>query len=153
MADLLSTPQGGLLSTTVRWTEGVGGKGMSSEQDVTTGGADYVFTKPVKSAWSSSGSGNLVVYFDPVKLYERLDFYANYIDKYGKRFATQDILKAAQVGAYELMFKNRISFDDLAVVLVGSEKQREKILEILRAKGIIEFGGRPIEEVIRTSIN
>ena len=150
IASLLSTPQGGLLSTTVRWTEGIGGTGMSSHHDVGTGGADYVFTKPVKSEWKSSGGG-VVMYFDPAKLYERLDFYANYTDKYGKRFATQDILKAANVGAYELMFKNRVSYDAIKSIVVQNQAIRTRLITLLRQKGITEIGGMPLEQAIIAS--
>jgi hypothetical protein len=147
IANLLATPQGGLLSTTVRWTEGVGGSGMSSQKDVTTGGADYVFTKPVKHIWDKVGYG-VVVYFDPAKLYERLDFYANYSDNFGKRHSSQDILKAANVGAYELMFKNRVSFDAATKILVPSQDIRTRIITILRQRGITEIGGMPLEQAI-----
>jgi hypothetical protein len=150
IANLLGTPQGGLLSTTTRWTEGVGGNGMSSSADVKTGGADYVFTKPLKDATGLryGSSGSFMLYFDPAKLYERLDFYANYSDSYGKRVSNQDVIKAAQVGAYELMWKGRVSFDDMIALVVPNQAIRTSVIQKLRQKGINEIGGKPLEAAI-----
>jgi hypothetical protein len=149
IANLLANPQGGLLSTTTRWTEGIGTSGMSSHTDVATGGADYVFTKPVKNASAKEfGTGGYMFYFNPEKMYQRLDFYANYSDSYGARKLDQDIIKAAQTGAYELMFKHRVSFDDLDVFIVPSQAERTIIIQKLRQMGITEIGGRPLEAAI-----
>lgn len=149
LTNLLATPQGGLLSTTTRWTEGIGTSGMSSAADVGTGGADYVFTKPVKVADAKTyGTSGMVMYFDPVKVYQRLDFYANSYDAFGKRQANQDVINAAKVGAYELMFKHRLSFDDLDSIVVSNQATRTAIIQKLRQMGIDEIGGRPLEAVI-----
>jgi len=150
--DIITCPQGALLSTTTRWSEGIGGTGMSSHRDVTTGGADYVFTKSSKYPYGlTSGSGQIIpqVYFDPIKMYQRLDFYANYGDKFGKRAGNQDIISAAHHGNYEVMFKHRIGFDSL-LHITTTQAQRTRIIEKLRQKGITELGGRPLEEVIIT---
>ncbi len=149
ITNLLATPQGGLLSTTTRWTEGIGTSGMSSAADVGTGGADYVFTKPVKVADAKTyGTSGVVMYFDPVKVYQRLDFYANSYDAFGKRMANQDVINAAKVGAYELMWKHRLSFDDLDSIVVNNQATRTAVIQKLRQMGITEIGGRPLEAVI-----
>jgi hypothetical protein len=149
LANLFSTPQGGLLSTTTRWTEGIGTQGMSSQSDVGTGGADYVFTKPVMNASAKTyGVTGMAphLYFDPLKLYERLDFYANQNDAYGKRSPNKDVISAAKVGAYEVMFKHRISWEDLDVAVL-SPTMRAILLGKLKDRGITQIGGRPIEDV------
>ena len=147
---LFSTPQGGLLSTTTRWSEGIGTNGMSSQSDIPTGGADYVFTKPVANAsakeYGVSGSAP-ALYFDPLKLYERLDFYANQHDAYGKRTPNKDVISAAKVGAYEVMFKHRIAWEDLDVVVMRSDI-RDAVITKLTAMGITTLGGRPLDQVI-----
>jgi hypothetical protein len=149
LSKLIGTPQGGLLSTTTRWTEGIGASGMSSSADVGTGGADYVFTKPVKITDAKEfGTNGVVMYFDPVKLYQRLDFYANSGDNFGKRQVNQDVINAAKVGAYELMFKHRISFDDLDSIVVANQATRTAVIQKLRQMGIDQIGGRPLEAVI-----
>jgi hypothetical protein len=149
IAKLIGTPQGGLLSTTTRWTEGIGASGMSSSADVGTGGADYVFTKPVKVADAKTyGTSGVLMYFDPVKLYQRLDFYANLGDNFGKRQPNQNVIGAAKVGAYELMFKHRLSFDDLDSIVVSNQATRTAVIQKLRQMGIDQIGGRPLEAVI-----
>jgi hypothetical protein len=150
VVNFVNNPQGGLLSTTTRWTEGVGGNGQSSTTDVGTGGADYVFTRPTKSADRKKyGTSDWLptLYFDPLKAYERLDFYANYTDAFGKRSKNKDVISAAKVGAYEVMFKQRLAWDDLDVMVV-SKDIHQGVIEGLKAKGIDTIGGRPIEEVI-----
>ena len=148
----VDNPQGGLLSTTTRWTEGVGGHGQSSTADIGTGGADYVFTRPTKSADRKKyGTTDWIptLYFDPLRAYQRLDFYANYTDAFGKRSKNKDVISAAKVGAYEVMFKHRLSWDELDVMVVSKE-MHPGIIEGLKARGIDTIGGRPIEEVIIT---
>jgi hypothetical protein len=152
LVGFIDNPQGGLLSTTTRWTEGIGISGQSSTADIGTGGADYVFTRPTKSADRKRyGTTDWLptLYFDPLKAYQRLDFYANYTDAFGKRSKNKDIISAAQVGAYEVMFKQRLSWDDLDVMVV-SKDMHQGVIEGLKARGINYIGGRPIEEVIIT---
>ena len=147
---LIDNPQGGLLSTTARWTEGVGVHGQSSARDIETGGADYVFTRPSSNDGKKRyGTSDYVptLYFDPLKLYERLDFYANYTDKFGARQKNKDVISAAKVGAYEVMFKHRLAWEDLDVMVV-SKRVHTGVIEGLKARGITTIGGRPIEEVI-----
>jgi hypothetical protein len=148
---LLSTPQEGLLSTTVRWTEGIGGNGMSSPQDIATGGADYVFTTP-KMALDSKEYGvydsQMAIYFDPKKVYRRLDFFANVTDKFGARVMGEDTIKSSRPGvASEIMFKQRLGWADLDSVIL-SPTTRSIVLGKLHDMGISEIGGRAIEDVI-----
>lgn len=150
LVGFIDNPQGGLLSTTARWTEGVGVHGQSSQADIGTGGADYVFTRPVKSADKKKyGTSDWVptLYFDPKKVYQRLDFYANYTDAFGKRSKNKDVISAAQVGAYEVMFKQRLSWDDLDSMVVSKEIHLG-VIEALKVRGINYIGGRPVEDVI-----
>ena len=152
LVGFIDNPQGGLLSTTTRWTEGIGISGQSSTADIGTGGADYVFTRPTKSADRKRyGTTDWIptLYFDPLKAYQRLDFYANYTDAFGKRSKNKDVISAAQVGAYEVMFKQRLSWDDLDVMVVSAD-MHQGVIEGLKARGIDSIGGRPIEEVIIT---
>jgi hypothetical protein len=122
---------------------------MSSAADIGTGGADYVFTKPVKVADAKTyGTSGMLMYFDPVKVYQRLDFYANSGDNFGKRQVNQDVINAAKVGAYELMFKHRLSFDDLDSIVISTQAQRTAVIQKLRQMGIDQIGGRPLEAVI-----
>lgn len=150
-ASILGTPQGGLLSTTTRWSEGIGGNGMSSQQDIATGGADYIFVIPKVNmdAKTHGVYGNqMVVYFDPKKVYKRLDFFANTSDKFGKRIMGVDTIQSSRPGyASEIMFKQRLSFSDLDSLIVSNE-MKSLIMQRLHDMGISEIGGRPIEDVL-----
>jgi hypothetical protein len=145
----VATPQGGLLSTTTRWSEGVPTSGMSSQTDINTGGADYVFTTPLHGVNSNTHGLVPQIFFDPNRVFQRLDFWANSTDKFGKRFG-KDPISAAKPGGYEVMFKGRLSFDDAEVLMVQDEDMRTRIITKLRQKGITQIGGRPLEAVIMT---
>ena len=134
----------GLKATSVRWTEGIGGHGDSSEADIKTGGADYLFTKPkaTMKPYSVATDNHAYFHFDPIKLYSRLDFWANFKDQYGKRMKETDPIgeiKPAKPtsgsGTYELMFKNGISWADLSIISV-SPAVRERLVKMLLDNGV-----------------
>jgi hypothetical protein len=134
----------GLKATSVRWTEGIGGHGDSSEADIKTGGADYLFTKPkaTMKPYSVATDNHAYFHFDPLRLYSRLDFWANYKDQYGKRMKETDPIgeiKPAKPtsgsGTYELMFKNGISWADLSIISV-SPAVRERLVKMLLDNGV-----------------
>lgn len=149
--DLLTNPQGGLLSTTARWSEGTSAVGQSSAHDISTGGADYVFTRPISNALSEAtygaGGSGVSIHLNPLKMYQRLDFYANQGDKYGKRFKANDVISSARVGAYEVMFKGRVGFD-LADRIIVSQDVYNELMPLFAAKGITEIAGVPIDQLI-----
>jgi len=154
VAAKLATPQGGLLSTTTRWTEGIPTSGMSSASDVKTGGGDYVFLTP-QGAWAGkSGSyynGAPTIYFSPEKLFRRLDFWANATDKYGARSESKTAMTDMVPGSYEAMFKQRVSFDDLDSLQVRTDAHRDALIKALKKRGVYDFGGVPIEQIIQVS--
>ena len=88
------------------------------------------------------------MYFDPVKVYRRLDFYANYNDKYGARMTNQDVIAAAKTGAYEVMFKQRLGFEDMMAMVVPTIEIKNEIIFQLKKMGITQIGGKPIESAI-----
>jgi hypothetical protein len=145
----VASPQGGLLSTTTRWSEGVPTGGMSSQADIKTGGADYVFTTPVHGVISKNDSLVPLIYFNAERAFQRLDFWANQSDQFGKRTGKSPIDQAVP-GGYEVMFKGRLSFDDAEVLMVNDQTMRTLVITKLRQKGINELGGRPLEAVIMT---
>lgn len=145
----VSTPQGGLLSTTVRWSEGIPTSGQSSSRDIETGGADYVFTTPKSNTDSENSSLLPGLWFDAERTFQRLDFWANKGDQFGKRVGKSPIDQAVP-GGYEVMFKGRLSFDDAAVLMVKDEDMRTRVITKLRQKGITQLGGRPLEAVVMT---
>ena len=153
IADIIAGPNRALMSTLARWTEGVSSSGQSSETDMATGGADYVFFSPKDMTVTSSigygvsDASDATVTFDAVDLFTRLDFYANYVDTYGARSEQNDNLKNAAPGGYELMFKDRVSTDILKDIVVHTRVVPFLIKE-LNNRGITEINGRPVEEVV-----
>lgn len=144
----------GLKATSVRWTEGIGGQGDSSHKDITTGGADYLFTKPkaVMKLYEVGNDKTAYFHFDPQRLYSRLDFWANISDKFGKRFASTDPvgqIKPKAGGTYELMFKNGISWADLAMISV-TPQVREILVKMLLDSGVPpeKFGAQSYDDLI-----
>jgi hypothetical protein len=153
IADIIVGPNRALMSTLARWTEGVGGSGQSSETDMATGGADYVFFSPKDMTVTSSigygvsDASDATVTFDAVDLFTRLDFYANYVDTYGARSEENDNLKNAAPGGYELMFKDRVSTDMLKDIVVHT-RVVPFLIEELKNRGITEINGRSVDEVV-----
>lgn len=143
---------GGLMSTRTRWFNGLPLTGMSSDSDMKTGGADYVFFTPknsigYKHSSGTYGNSEAELMFDAAKLYTRLDWYANYNDEYGKRGASKDVIENARVGAYEVMFKKRVGLDSLESMAINRQL-RDSVLAELDKQGIKEIHGKPVAEAI-----
>lgn len=158
---ILQGDQEGLLSTTIRYTEGVGGEGMSSSTDVTTGGADYVFTRQHSEALPSTSRHGMVVIKPDVL--RRIDWFAYDSDSFGAQNAayssyshsikTRDNLQnlisgAKHGGSQETMFRSRISWDDVEYVAVG-RYYRDEVIRKLKAAGINRIGGKTVEQFVR----
>lgn len=152
-ASRVLTPQGGLLATTTRWTEGIATHGMSSSADIATGGADYVFLRPrtegtVRSTYSSAAP---MIYFDANKMFQRLDFWANESDKFGKRSGKNPLGQIYNNGGgAEIMFKHRVGYENAKALIVINDQVRAAYIKVFRARGITELGGVPIEQIIHT---
>ena len=147
--------ESGIKSTVQRFFEGFAVEGQSSKEDLRTGGADYVFL-------SSKGGdkyrqdyleiiddlyGYATFLFNPVEALQRLEFYANYVDRYGRRDPGVDVLNEARAGAYEVMFKHGLSAA-AARGLVTTVLGRKKLLEIAKEEGVTEINGVPVERFI-----
>lgn len=153
---------GVLASTEKRAVMGIGsGVGMSEQQDKYTGGANSVFIRVASTP--KSGHGGQLIWDDPSVLMRRSDYYAYNGDKYGvspdkKKSAglTRDPLKIATHGASnnEIMFRDGLD-------LLGSEApsrivcnyahQRTALLASFKARGITHLGGKPVEDVVKSS--
>jgi SPP1 gp7 family putative phage head morphogenesis protein len=141
----------GLTATRKRWNSGLNVSGSSSHQDTKTGGADYVFTRPVKA--DAQVYPGAVINPD---IGRRLDSFASGGDSYGctqvgyrDYWKGRDTLQGLRPGSYEAVFKSQITWDYIDYVSVGGRSVREEILANLRAKGITHIGGKPIEEFVR----
>jgi hypothetical protein len=149
IVNLITGP--GLVSTTNRFLSGINVSGMSSYEDIGTGGADYVFTSPVRSPATvdPSYADAMSVLFDPEKVFQRADFYANPRDEYGRRYEASSSLEAIQNGGSnaEVMSKHGLGPKDLMGMIVGPDYY-SYIMESLKEKNIAEINGTPIEQFV-----
>lgn len=155
---------GELMATSNRWGRGILNSGMSSSEDMRTGGGDSVFTRIVfkdqvgKDSPYSSHAVTLVL--DP-KILGRTDWYAYTGDKYGEtntsymknRFGTEEHfeeLRRHYRGSNEVMFRKTIPLaDSLLEIRVPKAKDRDAILDSLRQDGITQINGHKIEDFIK----
>lgn len=148
----------GLMASSERYSRGVMRSGMSTSSDFETGGADSVFTRIQGEEKREGGHGSVIV-FKP-ELFDRTDWYVYKSDEYGQtgddvfRYReTPDSMMQAVAdhpdwhGTNEQMFRTGIGPQYIEKILVSLE-DRDEIIAKLKAMGIEEFDGRPIEEVI-----
>jgi hypothetical protein len=156
---------GELMATANRWGRGIlNSNGMSSSEDMRTGGGDSVFTRLVfkdqigNTSPYSSHAVSLV--FDP-KILARTDWYAYTGDRYGKttdrymsgRYGTEAHFKELRNyynSSNEVMFRRTLPLDSaLLEVRVPSARDRDAILDKLRQDGITQINGHKIEDFIK----
>lgn len=137
-----------LLGSAQRRRDGVGGEvgtGMSPGEDVGTGGADYVFTRP-RETMGGQFAGNMV--FDGRKVARRMDYFTRNGDKFGARKLIMDIITDTNPNAGETMFKQRMALDEAMGYFVNSETQRQTLIKKLKDHGVTHLGSRTVEEFI-----
>lgn len=151
---------GALKSTSIRWTEGIGKAGQSSSTDVMTGGADYVFTRPVRAAPTRSYSPTFTL--DAEDMLSRTDWFAYSGDRFGAQnplyrdyaddVARRDNLRNLSSGVdnsgAEVMFKHRTGFGPKDRLLLNDRDDRDQVLAILRGRGITQVAGTPIDQFV-----
>jgi hypothetical protein len=152
VAEIFSGDHQAMLSTTTRFAEGIPKSGMSSEEDIVTGGADYFFTSPNWSTTEALSDGQMVLKESTL---HRLDLFAHDQDRYGatnphrnSAASEQDTL-AVFAGKYggEVMIRKYVDFSEIAYVKLGSNASRVK--DILRKRGITRIGGRTLDQFFR----
>lgn len=153
---------GKMLSTVRRWSKGVLKNGMSSMQDLSTGGAESVFTRihtkaSAKEANFYHGTGKPVIIFPP-DLVKRCDRYAFTSDKFGSKVPTifdqrvsmEQLVKIMNNNystSNEVMFYDALSLDDAAYIVCD---QPQEVIKELHAKGVSLIGGKPLNEAVIT---
>ncbi len=158
---------GGIMSSQERLARGIIVAGASTWQDFKTGGAANVFTRMVTDdaagvkLKSAPFAGDYQVAFKPEVL-GRTDWFAYNSDRYGN-MKDDNLFGARKYGAAlleslrangrfatsnEVMFRTGLSTDDLQAVYTQSEDKRQKLLDALKERGIVDIGGRPIEDVV-----
>lgn len=160
----------GLMATHERFRRGVKAIGMSSEADLSTGGADSVFVRTVTEQSLRGGSSddstydNTIIILKP-ELMDRTDWYTYAQDQYGTtdpsvfdaRLSPESLLAQLnrrgwrQMTANEQMFRTGIPIEAMAGVSVGSPEHREDLIKSLYESGITEVNGAPVEDFIKVA--
>lgn len=156
MVDKVLASGGHLMAQTERMRTGLVSGGMSQGQDVTTGGAQYLFTR-VRELKSSSQI-DAGFYWRP-QLLRRLDAVTYDSDRYGEMrhnnrakehlAGIEGWKKASNQGKNETMFKGSVPLlDHLDFVVVHDAKERAELIATFRRHGVERIGGAPIDSRI-----
>lgn len=150
---------GGNTSTAARWKTGMGGTGLSSEADMHSGGGDYVFNYVMKeSTTGMSGlhSGHGLTVITGVDTLERADWHSAPNDNYG---STKNNVFKKRSGRYEMpatanevMVQHSVGLDEVRAIYCDTDKKRSDAIAEFKALGVHSIGGRPVEEVVVTSV-
>ncbi len=156
---VLATPEAGLLSSRERYQRGLFVEGMSTDEDFKTGGADSVFTRlqTTNPADLQATYGRWTFQIDPSEL-GRLDAYAFNEDNYGKANAHEsretvsemaDIVRRGRLsGTNEVMFQRQVGRSSIRRVIANTIPDRDDLLKRLRARGVHEINGVPVDEFV-----
>jgi len=153
----------GLMSSVNRFDRGVFTTGMSTSSDFRTGGASGVFVRA--SAQANPGGKRGFYNYGPVrfiidpKQLGRTDWWAYNSDSFGQtgrqslggRSYVKDVGGPKQYNgrSNEIMFEQGIPKEAIKGVYVRGTTTRRKVLADLKARGIKEINGTPIEKFVK----
>jgi len=132
---------------------GIGTGGTTSgNSDVNTGGADYLFTKPGIGDTNDWSWGEIQVVVDPSEL-DRLDPFTHGGDLYGRtdgpQFKARTPLESGSTSSkVELMMRHGYSPNKIIKIRAQSAATREQVIKGLKAAGVTEFNGMPVEDLV-----
>jgi ADP-ribose pyrophosphatase YjhB (NUDIX family)/DNA polymerase III epsilon subunit-like protein len=146
----------GLISTVNRFNEGLPYSGMSENQDMATGGADYIYLSPHGYKFNEGHAlikydNDVKIWIDPKNVYSRTDLYANRNDKYGQRIIGANSISNSAPGGYETMLKHGIDVVAPGNIVELPPQFYDRVMEMLDDMGISEINGTPIADVIVNS--
>ena len=149
---------GAMVSTVEKMRAGIPVGGMSPASDMGTGGGSYVFTR-IRRLPTASRSRQTGLYFKK-RLLRRQDAISYNHDAFGKvrdgyvsshRASTAAEWKQyARNSGNETIFKHSITLlDNIEVIVVGSERERLRLLEVFRKRQVAELpDGRKVEDIV-----
>jgi len=156
--DILNN-NGAMVSTMEKMRSGVPVGGMSPESDMSTGGANYFFTRIryVKPGQSASEG----LYFKK-NLLRRMDAITYDCDKFGRvtgntvrdhRLSKIDDWKtiARHRGSDETIFKNNVTLlDNIDIIVTSSESDRKAVIQAFKKHGITSLpDGRQVSSIVQ----
>lgn len=149
------------MSSEVRMATGVGGFGISTKADVSTGGAAGVFTHAIKTGQKPTNSalgGKTYSLFFGTEALERADWTAYTGDHYGTTKPTSDNFKdrparysAGKGPIGEIVFRHGLGLGELTGVKCDSQASRSALITALKSKGITHLRGVPVEDAVVVS--
>lgn len=155
--------KGGVLSTVARTENGVIIGGMSSSEDLNTGGASSTFTRLVgerstDAAKSWYSDYNYTAIISP-QILDRVDWYGYTYDNYGRtndssftqRAGADDHIKAVAKNGQrgnEIMFRNAVAREDILLFAVPDEAMRASMLASLSSSGVTTIRGQALDEMV-----
>jgi len=145
-----------LLSTQERFDLGIQYKGSSSDEDMNSGGADYVYLTmtgyddhrtATRSDRITTLDDSVFMFYSPAETLRRLDFWANEYDYFGGRVHNDPVVNIRREG-YELMVKRHLDSSTMESIYVSAEL-RNYILKEFHDRGITEINGIPVRDFVR----
>jgi hypothetical protein len=149
---------GAMVSTVEKLRAGIPVGGMSPAADMDTGGATYVFTR-IRKLPTAGGSRDTGLYFKK-RLLRRMDAISYDHDAFGRvrddyvshhRGSTPaEWKKFARRSSNETIFKYSVTLlDNIDVIVVGSEREKRRLLEVFHKRKISKLpDGRKVEDII-----
>ena len=144
----------GLQSTHERFGSGVQVEGMSSPNDMRTGGADYVYLTPGTSdklkeknphALGYGPETTVIAEFDAPDILRRADFWANTGDAFGSRDDHSDPVDSLTPKSYEFMLKRHVPAGVISRMYVHNNV-KAAVIARLKEFNITTMFGIPLEE-------
>lgn len=160
---------GGMQASRRRLANGFRGAGSSINSDMSTGGADSVFTRIAtrgsyagqnKYIQSYAGGNYQIIFKDDIMA--RTDWYAYEGDEFGdigyiggyKHKSAVDFVKSMS-NYYstnnEIMFRHGIRLEDWAGIDTGDASTKSQLIYELNQEGITEINGIPLDKFIRVN--
>jgi uncharacterized protein YjbI with pentapeptide repeats len=135
----------GLQSTNERFRSGKQLTGMSSSQDMNSGGADYVYLGAGEAPAYGMNKYSVYLQYKAEKIFRRGEIFANRTDMFGARGYHDDIVGEISQNTYETMVKRHLGPEAIDKVFVSKEVKAE-IIERLKRFGITTMYGVPIQD-------
>lgn len=149
---------GAMVSTVEKLRAGIPPGGMSPESDMNSGGATYVFTR-IRKTPTASGTSDTGIYFRK-RLLRRMDAVSYNHDAFGRvtenyvvdnRGSSPTEWKSFSRGSSnETILKYSVTLlDNLETVVVGSESERRRVLDVFAKHGVsVLSDGRRAEDIV-----
>ena len=130
-------------------------RGMSTRDDIRSGGADNVFTSTGTEITRKCTLRGTTIVFKP-ELFDRTDWYSYECDNFGRtneddfrnRISPEDLFRDNCDQSNENMFRTGIGPQYIEQIIVNKTEDKEELVNGLRQLNVTSFDGKTIEELI-----